>query len=209
MIADEGIGEAEEIAGLHRVGLVAQEGRKRLDGIRVVSALVFDQADIEANTRHFGVEPLRFVKLAEGLLPIFAAHGDDAEIGASGGRARIEIQDLVEGGLRGAKVTIRECLLSPLKDRGGVGGSIRRLRRFCRGSGRNQEQERAQYKTERRAQPGVRGQESSLCFQIDRNGFLTRQKPANDRKRRRERFRGISWWNSLQMGLDISTKVQY
>ena len=127
MIADERVGEAEEIAGLHRVGLVAQEGRKRFDGIRVVSALVFDQPDIEANTRHFGVEFLGFVKLKEGLLPIFAAHGDYTEVGAGGGGSRIEIQDLVEGGLRRAEVTIRECLLPLFKDRGGVGGPIRRL----------------------------------------------------------------------------------
>ena len=91
MIANEGVAEAKQITGLHRVGLIAQERRKWLDGIRIVAALVFDKTDIEANTRHFGVEFLGFVKLEEGLFPIFAAHGDYAEVGAGGGGARIDI----------------------------------------------------------------------------------------------------------------------
>ena len=91
LAANEGVAEAKQVTGLDRVGLIVQERRKWLDRIRIVAALVFDKTDIEANTRHFGVEFLGFVKLGEGLFPIFAAHGDYTDVGAGGGGARIDL----------------------------------------------------------------------------------------------------------------------
>jgi hypothetical protein len=92
----EHVTETEEVAGLLRVGLIADDRDERCDGADVVAAVIFYEADIEANTGHFGLELFGFLKKGERVVPLFAAHGDDAEIGVSSSRLRIDGQNATE-----------------------------------------------------------------------------------------------------------------
>lgn len=80
----EDMAQAEEIAGLLGIGLVADDGGERCDGAGVVAAAIFYEADVEANAGHFGFELFGFLQERERVIPLFAAHGDDAEVGVSG-----------------------------------------------------------------------------------------------------------------------------
>src|SRR5580704_15737412 len=96
--------EAQEVARLLRIGLVADDRSKRCDGAGVVAPAVLCEADVKANAGHLGLELFGFLKEREGVIPVFTAHGDDTEIGVSCAGLRIDGKDAPEGSFGGIKV---------------------------------------------------------------------------------------------------------
>src|SRR5215471_2461480 len=142
VIAYERVAEAQQITSLLRVGLVAQHGGKRSDGVGIVAALVFDKPDVEAYADHFRVEFLRLAEFSKCQLPILAAHGDHAQVGPCRGGVRIHFEDLTKERLRRIELSGREGLLARQEDGGGIGRSV--LPGLKRGS-------ESQYQKRRRA----------------------------------------------------------
>jgi len=55
----EEVAEAEKIASLCRIGLIAEHRLKRPDGARIIALAVIDQADVQPDAGHSRGEPLR------------------------------------------------------------------------------------------------------------------------------------------------------
>ena len=90
IVFGENVAQAEEVARLLRVGLVANDGRERRDGSGIIASAVFHEADIEADAGHFGFQFFGFLKKGQGLVPFFTAHGNHAEVGVSRGGLGID-----------------------------------------------------------------------------------------------------------------------
>ena len=104
VVLGEDVAEAEEVAGLLGVGLIADDGGERGDGSGVIATAVFNEADVEADAGHFGFELFGFLKERERVVPLFAAHGDDAEVGVGRAGLRIDGEDAAKGGFGGGQV---------------------------------------------------------------------------------------------------------
>ena len=133
VVFGEHVAETEEVAGLLRVGLVADDRGERCDGAGVVAAAVFYEADVEANAGHFGFELFGFLKKGERVVPLFAAHGDDAEIGVSSAGLRIDGENATESCFGSRQVAGLEGGLALRESDLGVdGGDVARdrLKRF-------------------------------------------------------------------------------
>ena len=123
VLADEGVAKSEEIAGLARIGLFAERSSEPDDGLGVVGAFVFEQANIEAHSQHFRRKFFCGTELGEGRVPILAAHFDDSQIDVSGGGLRVKLKDSSERSFRRAEVPGSEGLLTLLKNGGRIGRS--------------------------------------------------------------------------------------
>jgi len=97
----EDMAEAEKVARLRGVGLIANDGGQRSDGAGIIAAAVFDEADVEADAGHFRGQLFGFLKKCESVVPLLAAHGDYAEIGIGGARLRIKGENPAKGGFSG------------------------------------------------------------------------------------------------------------
>src|SRR5271155_326846 len=122
VVFGEDVAEAEEVAGLLGVGLIADDGGEGYDGAGVIAAAVFYQADVEADAGHFGFELFGFLEEGEGAVPLFATHGDDAEISVGGAGLRIDGENATEGGFGGGKVAGLEGGLALREKSLGIGG---------------------------------------------------------------------------------------
>jgi len=123
----EDVAEAEEVAGLLGVGSVADDRGEGRNGAGIVSAAVFYEADVGADAGHFGFQLFGFLEKRQGVIPFFAAHGDDAEIGIGRAGLWIDGEDAAEGGFGGGQVAGLEGSLALGEgglsiDGGGVAG---------------------------------------------------------------------------------------
>jgi len=98
VVFGEDVAETKQVRGLRRVGLIADDRGERGHSSGVVAASVFYEADVKANARHFGLELLGFLKKSEGVVPLFAAHSDDAEVGVSRAGLRIDGEHAAKSG---------------------------------------------------------------------------------------------------------------
>src|SRR2546427_7302063 len=77
---DKEIAEAEQIARLERIGLVAENGVKRLNRGGVFAAPIVRETDVQADAGLARSQYFGLVQPAQSLLPLLAADGDDSEV---------------------------------------------------------------------------------------------------------------------------------
>jgi hypothetical protein len=115
----ENVAQAEQVAGLLGVRLVADDRGQGGDGASVIAAAVLNQPNVQANAGHFGFEFFGFLEKSESVVPLFAPHGDDAEIGVGRTGLRVDREDAPEGGFGGGQIAGLEGSLA-LRE-GGLG----------------------------------------------------------------------------------------
>ena len=80
-----------------RVGLVAQDGGQWCDRGGIIAAPVLHKTDIQPDSSHVRFEFLGLLQQCDGVVPLFAAHGDDTEIGIGGAGTRVGSEHLTKG----------------------------------------------------------------------------------------------------------------
>src|SRR5690348_197051 len=98
------IAEAEKVASLVGIGLVADNTGKWRDGRGIVAAAIVHKADVEADAGHFRFELFGFVEKRERVIPLLTAHGDDGEIGVGRAGLRIYGENAAERGFGGVEI---------------------------------------------------------------------------------------------------------
>ena len=96
------------------------------DGRAEIVLAVVDQAQVETNARHLWGQVFGLVQHLKRLRPLFAPHGNDAQIGVGPGRVRVQSQNaakrtlgqvemvFLQGGLASLKQLLRVSSLSGL-----------------------------------------------------------------------------------------------
>src|SRR6267142_4378956 len=103
--------ESEQVAGLLCVRLVTNDGRKRSNRGGIIAATILNEADVQPKARHLRLKFFSFMQKRYGVVPLFAAHGDHAEIGVCGSRLRVYRDHLTERRLGSVQVAaLQRCL---------------------------------------------------------------------------------------------------
>ena len=115
VVRGEDLAESKKIVSLRGVGIIAHDGFEVRDGFAVVLPTEFHKSNIQTNTRGLRGEPLRFLQISEGRVPVLAAHGDNAEVGIGSAGVGISGENLTESFFSGVEISRLQGGLALLK----------------------------------------------------------------------------------------------
>ena len=121
--------------------------------MRVVLAMKFDKGKVQTNSCDLGREFFGFLEEFERLIPVFAAHGNDAKVGEGRAGVRIGGEHLMKGFFSSIEVAELERGLALLEPSLSVSNACRLFglgaeERFSRGRVRGMTQEAQQVRRE-------------------------------------------------------------
>ena len=100
------LAQSQQVSRLPGIRLVSHHRRQRRDRRSIFPLVVVDQSDVQPDPAHLGLQLRRFLQKTQRLVPIFAAHGDHAQVGVRGSGLRVHRKHLAKRFFRAIKVAL-------------------------------------------------------------------------------------------------------